>query len=515
MEDYGFAHSSLSLVVPIFVVVMVILTRKVVLSLFMGICLSGIMLYGFNIEALDFVCRAVVSVFYDEGINYDGIFIFAFLIILGVITQLILYSGAIGVFVKWARNYIASAKGAEFLAFIAGIVIFIDDYFNALTVGQIARPLNDSYHSSRERLAYIIDSTSAPICILVPLSSWGAYNIGLLSKQGVDEPFMMLLESIPNNFYAFFALLAVVLTILWRINLPVMRHNMNIDVKDSSTLGRSSFYYKNAIVYLIVPILALIAGICFMIFYSGYKAGGEFALMSMLSHTDTPLSLVCGGAFALCVTLVLTLGIIKSRDDPAVFWYGAKSMFGAILILSLAWAIGPVIKEHIQTGVYLASVAKSTINEEYLVFMPVFLFFISAFIAFCTGTSWGTFAIMLPIGMEMIVQGAGMEQSVFLALSAILSGAVYGDHSSPISDTTILSAVGAGCSVQSHFITQLPYTTLTALCAAVSFVVVSYFQSTLLAFGLGVALLIGIFYILKCHYGGELIDKKYILNAAR
>ncbi|WP_301058173.1 Na+/H+ antiporter NhaC family protein, partial [uncultured Helicobacter sp.] len=239
------------------------------------------------------------------------------------------------------------------------------------------------------------------------------------------------------------------------------------------------------------------------------------ALMSMLSHTDTPLSLVCGGAFALCVTLVLTLGIIKSRDDPAVFWYGAKSMFGAILILSLAWAIGPVIKEHIQTGVYLASVAKSTINEEYLVFMPVFLFFISAFIAFCTGTSWGTFAIMLPIGMEMIVQGAGMEQSVFLALSAILSGAVYGDHSSPISDTTILSAVGAGCSVQSHFITQLPYTTLTALCAAVSFVVVSYFQSTLLAFGLGVALLIGIFYILKCHYGGELIDKKYILNAAR
>ncbi len=125
---------------------------------------------------------------------------------------------------------------------------------------------------------------------------------------------------------------------------------------------------------LVVPILALIAGICFMIFYSGYKAGGEFALMSMLSHTDTPLSLVCGGAFALCVTLVLTLGIIKSRDYPAVFWYGAKSMFGAILILSLAWAIGPVIKEHIQTGVYLASVAKSTINEEYLVFMPVFLF---------------------------------------------------------------------------------------------------------------------------------------------
>ena len=167
------------------------------------------------------------------------------------------------------------------MAFIAGVVIFIDDYFNALSVGQIARPLNDSYHSSRERLAYIIDSTSAPICILVPLSSWGAYNIGLLSKQNIDEPFMVLLQSIPNNFYAFFALVAVVLTIFWRINLPTMRHNINVDMKDDSST-HTSYSHKNAILYLIVPIAALIVGICFMIFYSGYKAGGEFALMSML-----------------------------------------------------------------------------------------------------------------------------------------------------------------------------------------------------------------------------------------
>lgn len=504
METYGFANSALSLVTPLFVVFMVVLTRRVVLSLFLGICLSGVMLYGLDTQALSFVFQSIVSVFYDDGVNRDSIYIFAFLIILGVITQLILYSGAIGAFVKWARVRIHSAKGSELVAFIAGLVIFIDDYFNALTVGQIARPLNDSYRSSRERLAYIIDSTSAPICILVPLSSWGAYNIGLLSKQNIDEPLMVLLQSVPNNFYAFFALIAVVLTIFWRINLPVMRHNVNVGLKSPQAQITSNSAPKHAILFLLVPIIALVIGICFMIFYSGYEASGESDFIAMLTHTDTPFALFCGGLFALIITLLLTFRVIESKTYPAIFWYGAKSMFGAILILSLAWAIGPVIKEHIQTGVYLANVAKDTISTEYLVFMPVFLFLISAFIAFCTGTSWGTFAIMLPIGMEITLQSGGGESSVFLALSAILSGAVYGDHTSPISDTTILSAIGAGCSVQSHFITQFPYTALTAICAAVSFVMVSYTQSTLLAFIIGLLLLVGIFYVLKSRYGGDL-----------
>ena len=505
MEHYGFADSALSLVVPLFAVIMVVLTRRVVLSLFLSICLGGLMLYGFNPQALYFIFNAIVSVFYDNGVNLDSLYIFVFLIILGVITQLILYSGAISVFVKWAKRHIRSARGSEFVAFVAGLVIFIDDYFNALSVGQIARPLNDSYNSSRERLAYIIDSTSAPICIFIPLSSWGAYNIGLLSKQNIDEPFMMLLQSIPNNFYAFFALFAVSLTIFWRVNLPVMRNNINVDIQDLQT-NAPSHISNVAIFFLIVPILALIVGICFMIFYSGYKASGEGDLIAMLAHTDTPFSLFCGGMFALIITLLLTLRTIESKHYLAIFWYGVKSMFGAILILTLAWAIGPVIKNHIQTGIYLASVAKDFVSAEYLIFMPVFLFFISAFIAFCTGTSWGTFAIMLPIGMEIALQSGGSD--VFLAISAILSGAVYGDHTSPISDTTILSSVGAGCSVQSHFITQFPYATITALCAALSFIVVSYFQSTILAFIVGSVALVGVFYVLKLCYGGDLESKK-------
>lgn len=505
MEHYGFGHSALSLVVPIFVIFMVVLTRRVVLSLFLGICLSGVMLYGLGWQALEFIYKSISRVFYDGGINWSGAFIFGFLVILGIITQLILYSGAIGAFVKWARQHIKSAQGSELLAFIAGVVIFIDDYFNALTVGQISRSLNDSYHSSRERLAYIIDSTSAPICILIPLSSWGAYNIGLLGEQGISEPFMVLIQSIPNNFYAFFALFGVILTIFWKVNLPPMRNNINVGMEEKSTHLRV-LERRAALLYLILPIIALIVGICSMIFYTGYVhlEAGEAGIMAMLARTDTPLSLFCGGLFALFVTLLLTLGIIESRAYPMIFWCGAKSMFGAILILILAWAIGPVIKEHIQTGIYLANMAKHFLSADMMAFMPVFLFLISAFIAFCTGTSWGTFAIMLPIGMEITLQSGDMTYSAFLALSAILSGAVYGDHTSPISDTTILSAIGAGCSVQSHFITQFPYTTLSALCAGVSFVVVSFTHSTIAAFLVGLALLVGIFYILKRRYGGDL-----------
>lgn len=509
METFGFAHSALSLVVPLFVVLLVVVTRKVVLSLLAGICLSGFMLYGFDpLVVLNYIYEKLSNVFYtldsENGleINTDSIFIFLFLIILGVITQIILYSGAIGAFVQWARAYVKSSRGSEFVAFIAGIVIFIDDYFNALTVGQISRSLNDSYHSSRERLAYIIDSTSAPICILMPLSSWGAYNIVLLGKQGIEDPFVMLLQSIPNNFYAFFALLAVILTIVWKINLPLMRRNINVGLEQDS---HAMYETRNSkVLYLLVPIFALIIGISGMIFYTGYLEAGEFALMSMLANTQTPLSLFCGGLFALVVTLMTTMRSIESKEYSMIVWYGAKSMFGAILILIFAWAIGPVIKEDIQTGLYLAGVVKNYLSQDMLVFIPVFLFFASAFIAFCTGTSWGTFAIMLPIGIEVALQSGSNEMSLFLSLSAILSGAVYGDHSSPISDTTILSAVGAGCSVQSHFVTQFPYTMLTAVCAGLSFMVVSYTQSTIFALLVGVCALVGIFYILKRFYGGDL-----------
>lgn len=498
-----------SLLVPLTVIALVLLSRRIVLSLFVGIVLGGIMMHYQNpLEIFSYVHQKISSVFYnyEKGVlqpNWYGIYVFLFLIILGVLSRIVVYSGGVSAFTQWARDKVKDTKSSELLAFFAGIIIFIDDYFNALTVGQIARPLNKMYFSSKERLAYIIDSTSAPICVIVPISSWGAYIIGILQSnmpKDSDNAFFVLLESLGSNFYAWFALLGVFLTILWQINLPVMRKNINIR-QDQEEFNQT--FPASNVKLLLLPIVVLIFSIVFMIFYTGYQAGNSLEIFAMLSNTDTPFSLFCGGL----ITLIFSIFISSKTIDPKryfeIFSQGTKAMLPAIVILVLAWAIGPVIKEDLQTGAYLANLAKTSLNEQNLLLLPVFLFAISAFISFSTGTSWGCFAIMIPIAIEL----SGGSNAAF-AISAVLSGAVYGDHTSPMSDTTILSSIGAGCSLQSHFITQVPYAGISAFSALISFLVLSLSQNTLLAFGVGGTLLFSSFYFLSKKYGGELPIKQ-------
>lgn len=494
-----------SLLVPLAVIALVLLSRRIVLSLFVGIVLGGVMMHYQNpLEIFSYVHQKISSVFYsyEKGVlqpNWYGIYVFLFLIILGVLSRIVVYSGGVSAFTQWARTKVKDTKSSEFLAFFAGIVIFIDDYFNALTVGQIAKPLNKMYASSKERLAYIIDSTSAPVCVIVPISSWGAYIIGILQSnmpKDSNNALFILLESLGNNFYAWFALLGVFLTILWQVNLPVMRKNINIGNNEREL---DQTFPPSSIKLLLLPILVLILSIVFMIFYTGYQAGGSLEIFEMLANTDTAFSLFCGGLIALGVSIFISSKIIQPIKYFQIFSEGTKAMLPAIVILVLAWAIGPVIKEDLQTGAYLANLAKTSLSEQNLLLLPVFLFAISAFISFSTGTSWGCFAIMIPIAVEL----SGGSNTIF-AISAVLSGAVYGDHTSPMSDTTILSSIGAGCSLQSHFITQLPYAGISAFCALISFLVLSLSQSTFLAFGVGVVLLLGSFYFLSKKYGGEL-----------
>ncbi|WP_034584022.1 Na+/H+ antiporter NhaC family protein [Helicobacter pametensis] len=503
----NYSDTFFSLLVPLVVIALVLLSKRIVLSLFVGIVLGGVMMHYQNpLEIFSYVYQKISSVFYSyqEGViepNWYGIYVFLFLVILGILSQMVVYSGGVGAFVTWARSKVKDARSSEFIAFIAGIVIFIDDYFNALTVGQIAKPLNQIHASSRERLAYIIDSTSAPICVIVPISSWGAYIIGILQSnlpQGSSNALFVLLESIGSNFYAWFALIAVFLTILWRVNLPIMHKNINVNQAQS----KQENSHKDSQVYLLIaPILTLILSIVFMIFYTGYKASGSLEIFTMLANTDTAFALFCGGLIALGVSLFISRKEIAPMDYAAIFINGIKSMLPAIVILVLAWAIGPVIKEDLQTGVYLANLAKTTLSEHSLLLLPVFLFLISAFISFSTGTSWGCFAIMIPIAVELSTQSGG---DAIIAISAVLSGAVYGDHTSPMSDTTILSSIGAGCSLQSHFITQFPYAAIAAFFALIAFVLLSMGSSTLLAFAISSVLLISTFYILGKKYGGEL-----------
>ena len=383
------------------------------------------------------------------------------------------------------------------VAFFAGIVVFIDDYFNALCVGQISRPINDAYHSSRERLAYIIDSTSAPICILIPISSWGAYNMGIINGLDIGNAFFVLLETISMNFYAIFALVGVFLTIIWKINLPVMRHNVNVEVESNEEYIHPKATSKRL---LYIPMAVLIFGITFLLFYTGYGEGST-TLIQMLENTDTAKSLFLGGLIALVVSVAISFKHIHVQEYPHIIKHGLKSMLTAVLILIFAWSLGPIIKNDLQTGVYLAELAREYLSQDHFALMPIVLFFISAFIGFCTGTSWGTFAIMIPIAVSLATQG-GVDPIV--AIASVLSGAVYGDHTSPISDTTILSSAGANCSVQSHFVTQLPYATTIMLCATISFVVLAFTSSVLLAFAIGGVALFGVFYYFKKRYSGDL-----------
>ncbi|MGX2983823.1 Na+/H+ antiporter NhaC family protein [Helicobacter sp. 23-1045] len=493
----------MSLLVPVVVIALVFITRKVALSLLCGIALGGILLfYNSPFEILPYIYKNIAGVFYTSengaiSANLDSIYIFGFLIILGILSQLILYSGAVNAFVAWAHKRISSPQGSEFIAFVAGIVIFIDDYFNALTVGQISKSLNDANKSSRERLAYIIDSTSAPICILMPISSWGAYILGVMDKnvpKDFGDSFVLLMQSIWSNYYAWFALVAVFFTILWQVNLRAMQKNVNVGVKE---LRESHAHRATSSVWLlVVPILMLMVAIFAMIFYSGWRASNSQNLMDILANTSTAFSLFFGGLFTLIVSFFISRKQLKVAYYAPIIRAGFLGMLPAILILVLAWGIGPVIRDDMQTGVYLASVGRDFFNSNAVVFTPAILFCIAAFIAFATGTSWGTFAILIPIGVEVISANGGGSVDSALCISAILAGAVFGDHSSPISDTTILSATGAECSVQSHFITQLPYVCAVAIIALISFVVAG-FWGVFVGYVIGFALLIGFLYFCK------------------
>ncbi|GAA7002699.1 Na+/H+ antiporter NhaC family protein [Helicobacter pylori] len=491
--------SALSLIVPFSVILMVVFTKRVALSLFVGILVSAVLMHSLHLSQLvEYIYHKITSVFYtyepEKGLHFNlsNLYVFGFLIFLGILSQVILKSGSVQNFVKKAKKYSKNAKTPEFIAFFSGIIIFVDDYFNALTVGQISKSLNDAHNSTRERLAYIIDSTSAPVCLLVPISSWGAYIMGIMNNDSsplLKDSFSVLVQSLSSNYYAIFALIAVFLTILWQINLPSMRKYQNIGVKDFYSEQEESSSKLAPLSLLPLSILLLIVSISSLLVYTAV----------ILKNTDTSFSLFYGGLFSLIVTYLLAYQFLEKGSFFKLMLDGFKSVGSAILVLTLAWAIGPVIRDDAQTGLYLAHISKEFLNNGGGAYMPLIFFLISGFIAFSTGTSWGAFAIMLPIGA-----GMANESDIILIVSAILSGAVYGDHTSPISDTTILSATGAGCSVQSHFITQFPYATIAMLCSAVSLGVASFMHSRPLAFVIGAALLVGVFYLLKKFYGENL-----------
>ncbi|TEW53244.1 Na+/H+ antiporter NhaC family protein [Psychromonas sp. RZ22] len=494
MSLIDFSTSSLSLIPPVVALGLAIITRRVLLSLGVGILLGALLLVDFSIgNTVSYIFTTVKSVVVEDGgINTWNMSIVAFLLLLGMMTAVLTLSGGTRAFADWALDHIKDKRGASLLAAFLGVFIFIDDYFNSLAVGSISRPVTDRFHVSRAKLAYILDSTAAPMCILMPVSSWGAYIMtivgGILVSHGMTgySPLGAYVALIPMNFYALFTLLMVFAVIIFKLDIGAMKKHEDLASKAIADDDKNHVnlqdelgieeHDKGKVGDLIYPIVGLIVATLSFMIYTGNNVlaadNKAFSILGAFENTDVGASLVYGGLIGLALALSTVFKQKQSLADIRnALWIGAKSMFGAIIILFFAWSIGSVIGD-MKTGAYLSSLVQGNIGLHWL---PVILFILSGVMAFSTGTSWGTFGIMLPIAGDMA--GATDLAMMLPMLSAVLAGSVFGDHCSPISDTTILSSTGARCKHIDHVSTQLPYALAMALVSIVGFITIGYTES--------------------------------------
>ncbi|WP_319621443.1 Na+/H+ antiporter NhaC family protein [Pseudovibrio sp. SPO723] len=503
MALMSYADSALSIFPPLVAITLAIVTRKVLISLGLGILMGILMLTNFSLSGTFFevIDRATGLVWDGSGLALWNIYTVSFLLCMGALMALISVSGGTRALAQWAHQRIASARDAKLMTIFLGLIVFIDDYFNALLVGNVARPVTDHYKISREKLAYCIDSTSAPICVISPISTWGAYIMSLLAgilvaNEVVEYSALSAFVSmIPLNYYALVSFGLLLCVAVMRLDIGPMASaeyraqkgklwdpakglppGEDVGLPEAETGKVFNF---------VGPLLLLVALVIGLMMYSGASglaANGEaFTLIGALENADGAWAMAASGivTVAFTVALLMVQGVPTAHIGQA-FVKGLQSMLPAVYILLMAWTIAGVIGD-LETGKYLASLASGNLPSA---FVPVLAFLIAAAAAFSTGTSYGTFAIMLPIAANMAFH---LDAELLMpAMAAVLAGGVFGDHCSPISDTTILSSTGSGCHHIDHVATQLPYALLAALVSMASYFTVGL-TGSLLA-GLGVAL---------------------------
>ena len=493
----------LTILPPLVAIIMVIATRKVLISLLSGSLLSILLITNFHpLQSIELLVSSVVELFWVEGaLNWYNILILTFLLELGAITALVLMAGGTAAFSNWARKRVQSRRGSQILTAILGMVVFIDDYFNALAVGQISRPISDQEKVSRAKLAYLVDSSSAPTVVLVPLSSWGASIIGIMAPIIAASALTMsemevFIRSAAMNFYAIAAIILLWVVVLWQLDFGPMRKE-----EQRAALGNGLMpegddapgqitddlptHHSGTIQALVVPFVILVFGGVGGMFFTGASAAGSGSMLDAMANADVAMSLNIGGVAGLIAALIYCVSYTRNNAEfnAGVITKGtadgAKSMLPAIYILLLAWMLGSLIGQ-LGTGEYFASLVTSlSVSPIWLI--PL-LFLIAAGMAFATGTSWGSFGILLPLAGEIMNAAAPDGTLLIPAFGAVLAGAVWGDHSSPISDTTILSSTGAGCAVATHVNTQLPYAFVGAVAALVGYVLYAVTTSAIVGF---------------------------------
>lgn len=489
-----------ALVPPLVAIALALITKEVYSSLFIGIVVGGLLYAEFNVvAAFEHLYNdglvAVLSDSYNVGI-------LIFLVVLGAMVALMNNAGGSAAFGQFAAKRIKTRVGAQLATVALGVLIFIDDYFNCLTVGSVMRPVTDEHKISRAKLAYLIDATAAPICIIAPISSWAAAVAGFVEGE---DGFTVFLQAIPYNYYAILTIVMMLMIAIFGIDFgPMKKHEMNAMQGDLFTSGKASVSAekiptneKGKVIDLIFPVVVLIACCVVGMIYSGgfFSGDPEIGFITAFSNSDASIGLAMGSIAALIITIVFYLcrRVLSFKKCMDCIPDGFKQMVPAILILTFAWTL-KAMTDSLGAKEYVANIIAGS-AAGFVNFLPAIVFLVGCFLAFATGTSWGTFGILIPI-VVAVFSGTN-PQLMIISISACMAGAVCGDHCSPISDTTIMASAGAQSDHINHVNTQLPYALTCAGVSFVTYIIAGFTQTAWIALPVGIILMVGIMYIIK------------------
>ncbi|SDY09439.1 Na+/H+ antiporter NhaC [Ruminococcaceae bacterium YAD3003] len=508
-----------ALVPPVVAIVLALITKEVYSSLFVGVAVGGL-IYSFTatpvkylymvhpIPALEHVFKDGIIASLSDSYNVG---ILVFLVFLGIIVALMNKAGGSAAFGNWASTHVKSRVGSQLATIGLGVLIFIDDYFNCLTVGSVMRPVTDRQKISRAKLAYLIDATAAPICIIAPVSSWAAAVSGF-APEGTNG-LMLFIRAIPYNYYALLTILMMILMVVFKIEFgPMARHEINakngdiFTVKAPVATGEENVEKKGKVIDLVLPVIVLIFCCVIGMIYTGgfFDEGADpnffTRFINSFADSDASVGLAYGsfGGIVFTVIFYLFRRVLKFKDCMTCVEEGFKAMVGPITILTLAWSL-KAMTESLGAADFVAAFVESR-KGDFNVLLPAIIFLIACLLSFATGTSWGTFGILIPITLEVFKLNDPDPAKATLAVicvSACMAGAVCGDHCSPISDTTIMSSAGAQCNHIAHVSTQLPYALTCAGVSFVTYMIAGIVKNAVLSLAIGIVLMVGTILVLR------------------
>ena len=491
--------SILSLLPPIIAIVLALITKEVYSSLIIGIIVGGVIYAGGNFEGV--INHVISDGFVSSLADSYNMGILIFLVLLGALVSMMNKAGGSAAFGRWASKHIKSRIGAQLATMALGVLIFIDDYFNCLTVGSVMRPVTDRNKVSRAKLSYLIDATAAPVCIIAPISSWAAAVAGFARGAGAENGISLFVSAIPYNFYALLTIVMMIFISLSKLDYgPMKLHEKNaIEKGDLFTCGnridddKTEVNEKGRVCDLVIPVVILI--ICCvigMIYSGGFFSGENF--ITAFSNSDASVGLAYGAGFAMIIIVIYFLirRVLSFKSIMESLPEGFKAMVPAILILTCAWTL-KAMTDSLGAKIFISQLIQGTAGA-FQSFLPAIIFLIAVGLSFATGTSWGTFGILIPIVLSVFSSG---EPITIVAISACMAGAVCGDHCSPISDTTIMASAGAQCDHINHVSTQLPYALTVAGVSAVSYIIAGFVPNWLIVLPISIVLMIGTLFVIK------------------